>query len=381
VWSSYFPYSCPSLELDFLLVPRNDKLALSRNNPSNHIILNHRKQTIMSQATTLIHSEIDFDQAGKQTGFLRLPYSIHRSAYGWIPVPIVMIKNGDGPTTLMISGNHGDEYEGQVALTKLCQSLSAEDIRGRLIIMTMANYPASHAGLRTSPFDGGNLNRSFPGEPEGTPTQMIAHYIEEVLLPTCDYFFDFHSGGSSLRYPSTVLRRRGDTPEEEAALEALQLAFDGDYGFIFAAGGDPRVSGAAAARKGVLSIMTELGGSGTVTPSILATAERGMRRLLNFIGMLPGYTPDPPRGMRLMEMKSIDYFVYARDEGLFEPYVDLLDEVKSGQAAGAIHHPETPWIEPTISYFEHDGIAICERIPGRVERGDCLFHLATDIEK
>lgn len=334
----------------------------------------------MSETATLIHSEIDYDREGKQTGFLRLPYSVHRSAYGWIPVPIVMFKNGDGPTALLISGNHGDEYEGQVALTKMCQSLTADEVQGRLIILPMANYPAAHAGMRTSPFDGGNLNRTFPGNPAGTPTEMIAHYLEEVLMPMCDYFFDFHSGGSSLRYPATVLRRRGENPKEEAALEALQLAFDGDYGFIFGAAGDPRVSSAAARRNGVLGIMTELGGSGTVTPEILATAERGILRLLNYIGLLPGYRPDAARGMRLMEMKSIDYFVYARDEGLFEPYVDLLTEVKNGQEAGAIHHPETPWIAPSICHFEHDGLVICQRIPGRVERGDCVFHLATDIE-
>lgn len=333
----------------------------------------------MSERSTLVVSEIDYEQDGKQTGYLRLPHSVHRSAYGWIPVPIVQLKNGDGPTALLISGNHGDEYEGQVALSKLCAGLDLEDVNGRLIIMPMANYPAAHAGLRTSPIDDGNLNRTFPGDPQGNPTQMIAHYIEEELMPMCDYFFDFHSGGSSLRYPTTVLRQRGDDPEEEAALEALQIAFDGDYGFIFGAGVDPRVSGAAAKRQGVLSIMTELGGAGTVTPEILAKAERGINRLLHFIGMLPNYEPDEPRGMRLMELADLDYYCYARDEGLFEPYVEFMSEVKKGDAAGAIHHPETPWVDPTICYFDHDGLAICQRIPGRVERGDCLFHLATDI--
>ncbi len=333
----------------------------------------------MSENLSLIQSEIDFDQDGRQEGFLRLPYSVHRSAYGWIPVPVVMFKNGQGPTALMMSGNHGDEYEGQVALSKLCRELSPDQVQGRLIILPMANYPAAHAGLRTSPFDEGNLNRSFPGDRQGNPTDMIAHYIEEVLLPLCDYFFDLHSGGSSLRYPATVLRKRGDTPEQEAALEALQVSFDAPYGFIFGGRSDPRVSSAAAWRKDVLALTTELGGSGTVTPEILALAERGVRRLLNHIGLLPGYEPDAVRGMRLMELVGSDYFVYARDEGLFEPFVNLLDEVKKGDAAGAIHHPETPWVEPSICHFEHDGLVICERIPARVERGDCLFHLATDI--
>ena len=66
-----------------------------------------------------ISSEIDYEADGKQAGYLRLPHSVHRSAYGWIPIPIVQIKNGEGPTLLLMAGNHGDEYEGQVAVTRL----------------------------------------------------------------------------------------------------------------------------------------------------------------------------------------------------------------------------------------------------------------------
>lgn len=114
---------------------------------------------------TLIKSEVDFETDGKHHGFLRLPHSVHRSAYGWIPVPVVVFKNDDGPTALLISGNHGDEYEGQIALTKLCKDLESDDIRDRLIILTMANYPAAQAGMRTSPIDDANLNRTFPAIP------------------------------------------------------------------------------------------------------------------------------------------------------------------------------------------------------------------------
>jgi uncharacterized protein len=329
-----------------------------------------------------IFSEIDFNQNGKQTGFLRLPHSVHRSAYGWIPIPIVMIKNGEGPTVLLMSGNHGDEYEGQVTICKLVQELEAEDIQGRLIMLPMANYPAALAGLRTSPIDEGNLNRTFPGDKDGNPTQIIADYIETVLLPLCDYLLDMHSGGSSLIYPTTILRPKAESPEEDEIMAKLQEVFDAPYGIIMAAGSgaDPRVSSAAAQRNGVRALGTEAGGSGTVSPKILAEVDRGVRRYLNYIGILPGYTPDAPRGIRLMEMTSDEHFVFARDEGLFEPYVEICTEVKKDQAAGAIHHPETPWVKPTICYFKRDGLAVCKRVPGRVQRGDCLFHLITDIE-
>jgi uncharacterized protein len=330
---------------------------------------------------SLIRSEVDFDADGKHTGFLRLPHSVHRSAYGWIPIPIVMIRNGDGPTALLSSGTHGDEYEGQVALTKLCRELTPEDIRGRLIILTMANYPAALAGTRTSPIDEGNLNRAFPGDPLGTPTQAIAHYIEEVLMPMCDYFFDFHSGGSSLVYPATLLRACGQVPEEQEKLAGLQRAFDAPYAWVFASGGGrettSRTAMGAAGRKGVTTIMTELGGGGTVTPAILALTERGIKRLLGCIGMLPGYQPDAPIGTRELQITGT---VHAYDIGLFEPFHEPGDEVKAGDAAGAIHHPEEPWREPMIAHFRHDGVVLAKRIPGRVERGDCLYQIGRDLK-
>src|SRR5450631_1888534 len=102
-------------------------------------------------------AEVDFEADGKQTGFIRLFHSVHSSAYGFIPIPIVVIRNGRGPTALFTSGNHGDEYEGQVALCNLARTLEAKDIKGRVIILPMANFPAGMAGMRTSPIDGGNL--------------------------------------------------------------------------------------------------------------------------------------------------------------------------------------------------------------------------------
>src|SRR5258707_9722004 len=172
-----------------------------------------------------IFSEVDFDRDGKQSGFLRLPHSVHRSAYGWLPIPITCVKNGKGPTALLISGNHGDEYEGQVALMKLTRRLGAEMVAGRVIILSAANFPAVMAGQRTSPIDEGNLNRSFPGDPDGRPTAMIAHFIETVLLPMADFVVDLHSGGSSLTYIPSALVRNSSDPKRRARSIELVTAF------------------------------------------------------------------------------------------------------------------------------------------------------------
>ena len=329
---------------------------------------------------TLITSEVDFDVTGKQTGFLRVPHSVHRSAYGWLPVPVVTIQNGDGPTILLISGVHGDEYEGQIALARLARELVPERIDGRIIVLTMANFPAAQAGLRTSPIDQGNLNRSFPGAAQGSPTAMVAHFIEEVLMPIADYAVDLHSGGSSLYYLPTLLRGRGHTPDEAARLEVLQAAFDLPYAWVFRGGGGPastaRTTMGAANRKGVLSVMAELGGGGSVTPDILHRTERGLRRVLHALDILPDYRPDAARGTRELHAKGS---IYAYHSGVIEPLKDLGQAVSRDETVGLIHHPETPWeaADPVSSPL--DGIILCKRALGRVERGDAVFQIAADV--
>lgn len=338
-----------------------------------------------STRETRIGTEVDFERAGKQTGFLRLPYSVHRSAYGWLPVPIVCIKNGRGPRVLLMSGTHGDEFEGQVIVSKLCRELKPSDVRGRIIILPAANLPAVRVGRRTSPLDPGgegNLNRAFPGDPSGSPTPMIAHYIESVLLPMSDYVFDLHSGGSSLMYlPCAMVPRPKDPGIAKRAAEILRVFGAPISYYSTGSFGDPRLLEAAAARCGVVCMSSELGGGGTVSVAAVAIGDRGIRRVLRHVGALRASYPvaTAPK-TRFMEMRNKDYFVYASDDGVFEPFVDLGAVVKKGRPAGAIHFAETPWREPTVVKFRHAGMVICKRMQGRAERGDCLFHVATDCE-
>ncbi len=328
---------------------------------------------------SLITSEVDFDAPGKHAGYLRLPHSVHRSAYGWIPIPVICLNNGDGPTLLLMAGNHGDEYEGQTALTRLANEVQAEDIQGRVIILPMANFPAAEVGTRTSPIDQGNLNRAFPGDPNGLPTWMIAHYIEEVLMEMADYAIDLHSGGSSLYYPPTLLRGMGQTPEEATTLITLQAAFDLPYAWVFTSGGGTTSTGrtamAAANRKGVPSVLAELGGGGALDPAILAQTLRGLRRVLHALDMLPGYEPDTANGTRELNACGL---VYAYDTGLFELFGDIGDMVTQGQTVGQIHFPDTPLRAPVPVTSPFTGMILCKRFIGRVARGDALLQIAAD---
>jgi len=336
--------------------------------------------TQQRMVSTRLSTDVAFDGPGKRHGYIRLPQSTHESAYGFVPIPLVVISGRPGPTTLLTAGNHGDEYEGEVALSNLCRNLDPAEVRGRLIILPTLNQPAAVAGRRVSPLDGGNLNRAFPGDPGGGATAQIANYVEQVLMPLCDAVCDMHSGGSSLHYvPSVVTARWADEGRFQQSL-ALVRAFGAPAAYVLDPPGpdDPTLLGAAG-RKGKLFLGTELGGSGSLSATTLGIAEAGLRRLLAHLGHLPD---DGTRGhdTRILVVGGADYFVYVDDDGVFEPLVELGDEVSAGQPAARVHFPERPWLTPLVLTFQRGGMVLCKRVPARVKRGDCLFHIGTDHE-
>lgn len=321
---------------------------------------------------TQIWTQLDYQRSGKQIGHLHLPHSVHRSAYGTIPIPIGVVAGGKGPTMLLTAGTHGDEYEGQIALTKLLRTIDPASINGRLIVLPMLNSPAALAGCRVSPLDGGNLNRAYPGDPLGGPTEAIADYVSTVLLPLADFYQDFHAGGSSLIYLPFVSIRRSGNPELDDRALAAARAFGAPYLQIWGYSPDPRLSTAESNRQGIVSL-----GGGTVSRQGLALIENGIRRLLVHFGMVEATQDKPvPRAIEV-EVLGRDYYVYATENGVFEPMTDMGDHIEAGALCGMIHVADDPTRSATPQHFDISGIVVCQRHPSLVVRGDCLAHLAT----
>jgi predicted deacylase len=245
----------------------------------------------------------------------------------------------------------------------------------------MVNFPAAEAGCRVSPLDDGNLNRLYPGDPRGTPSEMIAHYHEEVILPLADYAVDLHSGGTSLIYPPTLLRGPAHSPEEEAGLATLTEAFDLPYAWVFTGGGGrgstARTAMGAANRKGVINVMAELGGAGCVTPEVLRQTERGLRRILHALGMLPGYAPDAPRGTRALMHPRIDLCRRVRDRVRAAEVTRRRCRGKRNR--GADPPSRDPGLKSrTLSLSPYAGLVLAMRAMAQVRRGDALFQIAAD---
>src|SRR3954471_4755069 len=331
---------------------------------------------------SLITTDIDFERDGLQRGTLRLPYSHNRSAYGHIPIPLMVAKRGTGPTVLLTGANHGDEYEGPLALMALMRELPLDHLSGRIIIVPALNVPAYRAGTRVSPIDQANLNRVFPGARNGTPTMMLAHYIETVLMKLADYAIDFHSGGSSLDYLPTLFVFGGPTDDKAKAETArLVAAFNPARLLVMNMMGEDRVISAAARRGGALFFTGEFGGGASVNPEGLALAKAGIAGVLDAVGVMPRSGPAPaPRQVRRLTVKGAEHYVFAPCNGIFEPKFKLGDEVKAGQTAGLVHDPIMPWKDPTEVAFRGSGLVLCVRTFALVEAGDCLGHLASDVD-
>jgi uncharacterized protein len=329
---------------------------------------------------TQLFTDVDLDGNGKQLGWLYVPHSANRSAYGNICVPIAVVRNGDGPTAFLVAGSHGDEYEGQVALCRLIRELSPECISGRVIILPAANYPAASAGTRLSPVDGGNLNRAFPGSPTGTPTEMLANYIEEVILPLVDVFCDFHSGGETLDYlPVPAFQRCGDLELDRKAIRAL-CSFGAPTVMVWSQGVGHGLAASAAARKNVVGIGGEFGGAARLNSGGVELILSGVRLLLAHFGVLESPQSQLTKLPRIIEVRGREYYVIAPEAGLFEPVVALGDDVAKGAIAGWLHFIDNPLREPRAVRFSESGVLVCLRPTARSERGDVLAHIATDVD-
>jgi predicted deacylase len=328
----------------------------------------------------LTSATVDFDKPGKQIGVFHVPFSSHDDAWGVVPVPVAVIKNGEGPTVILEGGNHGDEYEGPITLGELIRDLDPAEVSGRLIFIPAINQPAVLAAQRVSPIDGINMNRTFPGDPLGTTTRQIAAFVHDVLFPLGDAFLDLHSGGSSLDIIPSAVIEPGKTAEQHEKNVQAALAFGTPITVVIDNRGDPRTATASAALAGMTVIGTEMAGGGTVSLDALALCRRGVRNVLAHLGVLSSdYATPLETESRVYELGPKAH-VIVEDDGVFEPMHRLGTEVRAGALAGRIHFLTQPGRTPVDLHYRADGIVYGRRQPGRVRPGNCCLVVASPYE-
>jgi len=330
-----------------------------------------------------IRCTIDLDAPGKHVGRLLVPRSSNTSGWASTTIPLVSVNAGDGPTALVVGGVHGDEPEGQVAALGLARELEERDVTGRVIVIPCLSPDASRAYTRLWP-SGANLNRSFPGRPDGRPDEQLAHFLSTELFPRADVV-DLHSGGrTALCLPWSEMHWLDDR-EQRRRMVAGMLAWLTDWCCVYIDVAGTGLLVGEAERQGKSVASTELGGGGHVTAEIHRLAASGLRNVLRHEGVLAGEVethaslgrPEPT----LLMATEVDDYVLAPESGLFETLVDLGQRVEPGEPVGRMHFLERPDRPAETIHARNGGVVCVVRAIATTEQGDNVVVTAREVDR
>jgi N-alpha-acetyl-L-2,4-diaminobutyrate deacetylase len=246
------------------------------------------------------------------------------------------------------------------------------------------NYPAFRAGCRTSPIDAGNLNRSFPGRPDGTVTEKIADYFQRHLLPLATHVLDIHAGGRTLDFVPFAAIHVLENRDQEARCERAMRAFGAPYSMRMLELDSVGLYDSAAEEAGKVFVSTELGGGGTSTAASVAIAERGVYGFLAHAGVIAKDVIDgnaPRSTTTLLDMPDGSCFTTSEHRGLLEMCRDLGSEVEAGDVLARVHDIDRTGVTPIEYVARRRGLLAARHFPGIVQPGDTIAVVADIVER
>lgn len=242
-------------------------------------------------------------------------------------LPVLAARGGaDGPTVVLTGGVHGDEYEGPAAIQALFARLDPARLRGRLLGVPVVNVAAWAARSRVTPLDGVDLNRIFPGAAGRSPSAALAEALFGGLVRECDLLVDLHSGGAALEHLPLIGWYAGSTGPDERLARGFDAAL---HPWVIP--DVPGVLSYEAHRAGKIAVAAEWGGGARLDLTGVAAYQRGLRRVLQGMEMLPRddatHDARPPVAGDYLQTET---------GGLFSPVVTLGERVAQGQMLGVV---------------------------------------------
>lgn len=259
---------------------------------------------------------------------------------------------GEGKTVLITAGIHAEEYVGIQAAMELAEGLNPERICGRVIIVKVVNRPSFE--LRAGSMgheDGKNLNREFPGDPQGTETQQLAWAIAGELHREADYYIDLHSGDGFEQLAPYVYYAGKADPEVVEISRKMAEQVDVPYMVrsTVATGGSYNY----AAAQGVPGILIERGGMGCWTSEEVQSTKRDVRNILCCLGIYRGQRDY--RQYYPLDVSDITYQA-AVHTGCWYPRKEPGDLIRGGEELGVVKDYEGNVLE--VCRAEYEGVIL-----------------------
>lgn len=247
-----------------------------------------------------------------------------------MPVLVVAGKRS-GPRVWVHGCVHGEEFGGAAAIIRLFQELDPAEMAGTVILVPVTNVPAFKARSRISPLDGANLNRIFPGDPQGTFSYRLAHKLTELITQNADYVVDLHSGGIGALVPFYAIYNDDGS---EAARRSAWLAERVGTDLVWRVKSTPGLGGSVTGQivaRGIPAIAVECGG-GNVTEEHEELFKQAVRNVLRAVKVLPG----EPALCAEYTILSDGVFIFTGEGGLFVPHCSAGSIVNKGDLLAVI---------------------------------------------
>src|SRR5256886_2056075 len=233
----------------------------------------------------------------RRSGYFTFTRDPALAKYSW---PFFSITGRrEGPTFLITAGIHAAEYTGIDAAMRLGRLLDPGQLRGRVVIIPLLNRPGFYErSIYVNPEDNDNMNRVFPGRPDGTWSERFAHSLLNEVVARCEYAVDLHAGDMiEDLVPFVTYRETGD---ERVDARAKQMAEAYGAEWLVRAMPTGERAGllfAAAAAPGGAGLIAESGGIGQIEADAVARPVNGVQNILLTVGLLDGEPAhlSPPR--------------------------------------------------------------------------------------
>ena len=270
-------------------------------------------------------AHISFEERGKQ--HYQVAFHLD-STWGYTLVPMTVINGLRGPAAanvVVFGGTHGNEYEGQVAVKRLCQDLTPEGMCGRVILIPQLSESACVANLRESPLDRVNMNRAFPGSPRGTISSRISNFVKTRIFPQVQVVLDIHSGGNEAIFPLCSSFHPIPDPAQRAEIAKVAQLFDTPFILLYSSQMASGLLTDEAEAMGKITIGGEFGFAESTNRKGTLHAYEGIKNVLRHYGVLEGdivkIDPNRPRPPRFVQAVNLEDYIPCPRNGVWEPKI------------------------------------------------------------
>jgi len=248
-----------------------------------------------------------------------------------VSLPVAITHGREpGPVLAVTAGIHGGEYVPVIGLRQFVRRLDPQVMHGTVVACLQASPVAFERRTAfVNPLDGKNLNRTFPGDPDGGPTERLAAWLWENLLSVAGYYVDCHCGDLPEVLDSFTSISPGPDPAVNDRARAMADCFDVARLIV------SHLDGATvteAAKAGIPAALVEIGGQGRWTQAEADVQRDGLRRVAALAGILPGAAEPRPR-LPLFE-DAAD--LLSDRAGLWFPEVTVGSPVAAGTRLGRL---------------------------------------------